>query len=1087
MNTFTRYQDAVLTKWSLQNMHQFYNRQENSELFTFIDGPPFINSNSLHIGHCAISSIKSSMLTYKSMIGHKCLNKLGYDCHGLPIESIAIKELGCEALEALEKIGIAKFNAFCKEKISQFEGGWEPIYIRLGRWLDFDNSYKTMDKNFMESVWWAFAELYKKGLVYRGYKITPYSYPLQSPLSNFEASQNYKEVDCRSAYVRFKAHSNPNILIKLSLYYDIAVKDIYFIAWTTTPWTLPANLALCVNSKLEYDVIFLESQDIYILGKDTAKNAGITIDGIHTKVVVTILGKDLLGMEYEPLFPTYSNLQPPNEQDKTSKWFSILADDYVKPVDGGTGTSIVHLAPVFGEDDYRVCREQGLITESIIPQLEIIDAECKYLFCKPSKDGLLNIDAKYHGKLAFDTETDIIKDLKVNQTLVKIQQIRHEYPYCYRTDTPLIYRTCESFYIDIQKIKTRMIELNKTIHWYPEHIGTQRFHNWLDTAKDWCISRSRYFGTPIPVWISDDDINIKVISSIAELEILTGRAFTDIHPEFVNNATFTINNKRYTRVMDIFDCWFESGSVPFAQYHYPFEPIPGNGDITADFIVEGLDQTRGWFYTLLVLSTSLFDKAPAKNIMTVGLILDEHKKKISKKSKNFVDPLILIENYGADAIRLYLLQSQITNAEPLPFKEEEVKILNKELIQFKNTLDFLVEHMTHLVYHKLTFNLEAYLNTNNSMDKWIILSLNNATQQICNFMGEYQIAKAVRTILEMIENITNWYLKFNRDRLKGKLGNEEWLISLSVLFQVIKKFVVLLAPFAPFITTWIYDDLSKLVPNQLKDSVHLEDITNLILLDINLEQSKECLDTFALLKRVSRMIRSARMCTTTHTSSKTPIRSCVICMDSPKQLDMIASCIDFIQTELNILDITYSPLQCNINYKILPNKAVLGKKYKKQAIELYKLVENLPITSIDEHKRIKLLLNDNEILITTLEYTLEPIFQEHDIYDLSTNPDQGNILAKVDFTYDADIEKLAILKQFIAEIQQTRKHMGLRPWNKISIEISQDNFQVVNNNVEYMKQRLECEVNSKSEIISNRTFKPYEDDSRIISYNILIL
>jgi isoleucyl-tRNA synthetase len=641
-----------------------------------------------------------------------------------------------------------------------------------------------------------------------------------------------------------------------------------------------------------------------------------------------------------------------------------------------------------------------------------------------------------------------------------------------------------------------MIELNKQVNWYPENIGTQRFHKWLEGARDWCISRSRYFGTPIPVWMSEDseddsednsEDDILVIKSIRELENYSGLMLNDIHPEYVNDIVIThpTNGKTYKRVPDIFDCWFESGSVPFAQYHYPFE----NKDAfeeklstlnsLSDFIVEGLDQTRGWFYTLLVLSTALFDKKPAHNIMVVGTILDEHRKKISKKTKNYVDPLILIDNYGADAIRLYLLQSQITNAEPLAFKEDDIKIINKDLFQFNNSVAFLVEHITNQKHHNVNFNILAYQQTTNPMDKWILLNINNIQSQVITLMDNYQIAKATRIIIELIEDITNWYVKFNRDRLKGKAGNEEWIISTSVLFQVIKQYIILLAPFAPFLSQSIYKELSTIYSSGVQ-FVHMEDYNKFIENKTIDGNGNNYLETFELLKRVSKLVRSARMNTKTHTSSKTPIKFCEICMDSPKMLEQIASCIDLIQSELNVIDIKYSMLSGNLKYKVVPNKPLLGKKYKKLANEIYKVMETITyydtsINKINCMKQLEITLPSTSMenyIILEEEFAFEPIFNDGDIFDSNA---QNNILIKIDFTYDAQIEKLAHLKRFIADVQQTRKHMGLKPWNKIAIHIYEDDFDIISDNInlEYIMKRLECEV------IPNSEFKINEKDMKI--------
>ena len=1122
MNTFAKYQDSILADWSASKtpMHTIFNSSDSdNKEFHFIAGPPFPTGKP-HLGHVAVETIKSTILNYKSMRGFACENRIGYDCHGLPIESIANRELSIQTREELEAIGLTKFNTFCKEKIASFEGDWEPVYNRLGRWVDFDNTYRTMDKEFMESVWWAFSELYKKGLIYRGYKITPYSYALQSPLSNFEATQNYKEVDCRSVYVRFLVN-DPKIITLLPSHLlssiptgntlnechiiDNDLPLVYIIIWTTTPWTLPANLAVCINASLEYDIIQIETGEIYILGKNTWNNIGIK----SSKIIKTILGAELVGLSYEPPFFTYNRLYyGTTNTPRRAKWFSILADNYVRAVEPTQpGTGIVHLAPLFGEDDFRVCKEQNVITESDMQLIELIDSSGNITHIHP----FANADTYDSKRLILDTETDVIKELKSEKTLVKIQQIRHEYPYCYRTDTPLIYRACHSFYVDIQSIKPRMIELNRGINWIPEHVGAQRFHNWLEGAKDWCISRSRFFGTPIPVWQSEDGSDIRVISCISELEELTNTKLADIHPEHVNHLEFTINGKRYTRVLDIFDCWFESGAVPFAQHYYPFNPESRtridsyieNNAAMCDFIAEGLDQTRGWFYTLLVLSTALFNVAPAKNILTVGLVLDSQKRKISKKLGNYVDVEQLLETHGTDTIRLYILQSGITAAEPLAFREDDLAVISKTLYQFKNCWDFLAEHITNMQHQGHSFNPTAYLEYQTTdvlgaMDKWIICYMNNLTQELTSEMDNFKLSHSARALLECVENITNWYLKFNRDRLKGKAGIDEWRVSASVLYQVIRKWCILAAPFAPFFSQWIYQLLQCVVYDISAEWIHQQSFSDEILLEgATPDFIMQTLSTFNLLQRVARMVRAARMKTTTHTSSKTPIKRLEICMDNPIGLDSISSCIDLIQSELNVIDIAYSPLEGNIAYRVVPNKALLGKKYKKLAIDIYKALESLETTTHKNNKETKTikcsLENEQEVCLSPDEYTLEPIFGENDIYDNATVAPatagmELNILARIDFTFNKEIESLAVVRRFIAHIQQSRKNMGLHPWNPISIEINNDDFDIIHSNREYIQQRLECNVNYMSSLSADRKFTlGDEEDSRVIAYMILRL
>ena len=1048
MDTFTFQNSDIFNKgdkmhllFDVSRNSKFFNPEE-TQTFRFYDGPPFVTGTP-HYGHLLVGITKDTILKYRNMCGYACLNKVGYDCHGVPIEGIVNRELNINSLDDLQKVGMEKFNLHCKQKIAEYERSWEPIYNRMGRWADFDNVYKTMDKNYMESVWWGFAELYRKKLIYRSYKVTAYSYALQSPLSNFEASQNYKEIDTRSVYVRFKLSNVDNT----------NNTNTYFVAWTTTPWTLPCNLALCVNADLDYEYVQSESGDIYICGKDKHKNFNLK----NPKILKCIKGKDLVGLRYEHIYNYFTS----------DKFHMVVSDDYVKD-SGSAGTDIVHLAPVFGEDDYRVCKSTNIITDDDIAMLEPVDENCIFN----------NKITKYQGRLVFDVETDIIKELKERQIHLKTQQIKHEYPFCYRTDTPLIYKICKSFYVDVQPIKDRMIELNQHTKWYPANIGSGRFHKWLEGSRDWCISRSRYFGNPIPVWVNVSDSNdMIVIDSVAELERESGQKIDDLHPEFVNKLTITKMSdeglKTYKRVEDVFDCWFESGSMTFAQYHYPFENknIFDDFDSMCDFICEGVDQTRGWFYTLFVLSVALFDKKPASNIMVMGHILDSEKRKLSKKLQNYTDPNILLDKYGPDSVRLYLLQSPSTYAESLAFKEDDIKIIQKDLYQFKNSVDFLLEHVTNQKHQDIKFDILAYQRASNPMDLWIMQYINQTGYDIVNLMNSYEIARATRKLCDVIEDITNWYVKFNRDRLKGKSGNEDWIVSTSVFAYVVHKYLITMTPFTPFLTQVLFDKLKQhnIILTEIKciqESAYVFESKS----DTNI------LDTFNLLKKVSKMVRAARMGTKTHTSAKTPIKYCEICMDSDIKLNQIENCIDLIQSELNVIDIKYSKLSGNIVYKYVPNKAVLGKKYKKNASDIYKLFDKLNSREIEYTTKSNSICIA-EYIIQSEEYTTEPIFAAEDVFD-------GDILIKIDFTYDEFIEKTGHLKRFVSNIQQTRKQLGLHPWDKICIEISQDDFGIVTDNVVYIKKRLECEVNPFSDMNPDRF---YEDEDKKIAYSVIRL
>ena len=1036
---YVNFQKDMISLWDTTKLQErlAQTSEEFTDKFYFMDGPPFVTGN-LHWGHLTIGAIKSSVLNYFNMKKFKCANKVGYDCHGVPIESIVNRDLNINTLEDLQKIGIVEFNKTCKDTIQKFAGEWKPIYEKLGRWADFSNPYKTMDKDFMESCWWAFAELYKKNLVYRKYKVAYYSYPLQSPLSNFEVQQTYKTKKTKSIYVKFRVK-------------DLLVNNmtVYLVAWTTTPWTLIANCALCVNKDIDYNFYVNNNHDgVYIM------SANHCLDKF-ADIIKTVKGSELVGLEYQPYF-TYT--------EKYVKSYRVVCDDYVLPADS-IGTSIVHLAPAFGEDDNRVCLEKNIITNDDLYYLCPIDENCKY-------EKHIN---NYAGQLIFDAEPAIIQELKDNGYLVKTQMYEHEYPYCYRTDTPLVNRTIDAVYVRVTDLKERMMELNKTVTWFPENIGTGRFHKWLENARDWCVSRSRYFGTPIPMWVNSDG-DIRVIGSITELKELSGISdIPDLHPEFVNNITFTINGKIYKRIPDVMDCWLESGCVPFAQMHYPFENSNyfDDKEYLSDFIAEGLDQTRGWFYTLLVLSTALFNKAPAKQINVVGLVLDENGEKFSKKKKNYVDANLAIDTYGADVLRLYVLGSQLTHAEPLKFRIQEVTELQQSIIQYINCVKFYVEHSINLEKKENTIpDSDAYMTTSNFMDLWVIEEINNIGYQVNKHMNEFDIARSVRYITEFIEFLTNWYIKFNRDRMKGKMGLEQWRESLGVLYYVLKNYSIIMAPFAPFLSEYIYQHISNLESSN-KLSIHEFTFPDY-------KYANNYIPTGKLMMRISRLVRAARMKTKTHMSLKTPISSCEIYMNDSDSLDKLASSINEIQAELNCMNFKYGTFNSQVNNKLVLDPKSIGKRFKKDAKLVNTYVEGLSQEEIKvsiETGLIKTLYGD----ISKEEFSVKcvPI-------DASAIIDD-ELMIKLDFTYSEEIIRKHNIICFVGQIQQKRKEMGLRPWNKINVHIIHDNKDLCSEYLEFMKIRLETHVIINSENINNLPVNYYNNEDYEIKYYIELL
>ncbi len=1010
----------IIKYWSSEKVYEKnVNTPADSKVFNFMDGPPFV-SGSLHYGHVLVSVIKSCMNNYMQMRGYTVMNKNGKDCHGLPIEQIVNKQENIHTSQEVRELGIDIYNNKCRELISKFSGTWKPIFERIGRFMDFDNEYKTLDANFMESVWWGFGQTWKKDLIYRGYRVMPFSTACATPLSNFEAGQNYKEVCEMSLYVNFPLKDTP---------------DVSLIAWTTTPWTLPSNLALCVNPNILY-VKFrdINTDSIHIVARDAIsnlypapkKNKKDTTTSTPAYVILEeFLGSTLNGVEYIPLFDYFSK----------NRQFKVICDTYVSP---HNGTGVVHQAPAFGEDDYNICVKANIVDTSNI---------CEY--CPVNDNGYFTSDIHdlvgRHVK-AKDVETDIIIKIKNLKRLFKTEMHPHTYPFCYRTDTPLIYKIVPSFFLAVTKIKDKIIENNKKVNWSPSHIGENRFNNWLENIRDWGISRSRFFGTPIPVWISDDMEEMVCISSIDELVEKAGLDYrpTDIHREFIDGITIPSSQGKGTlkRVDDIFDCWFESGSVPFAQHHYPFENNNNNMfdkcEYLSDFICEGVDQCRGWFYTLMVLSTALFDKPAYKNVICSGLILGTDGKKMSKSLGNFVDPNIALDEHGADSVRLYLLNSPATHADSFKFNGDDIVPIKGKLYQWLNGVKFFIEHYTKFIKDGHTLDItNDYKNTENMMDNWILSRVITTQKFIYNCMSELKVYKITDEIMRFIEDLINWYIKFNRNRIKGRNSDiNDQRHALSTLHHVLLTTCKLFAPFIPFLCETIYQKLKLVLPpNDQLLSIHHCRLYDIV--------SEPCLkghdieEQMCNLQSVAGAVRSLRSKTITAQSVKTPLNKVVIASDNAQFIKGIKKLEQYLVEEINTLHIEYKPQQDLVKYTAKPNHKQLGSTYRK----LSKAI-GLEIAKISNEA---LLLYSNgcadnfTVHVNDVKYVLDPSMLDIGVelklklhqHELSSI--QENYMVIIDSEYSSSVKEHHIKRLFCTAVQDMRKNSNLRPWNVIKI------------------------------------------------------
>lgn len=792
---FSELEHKVLDFWNREFIFERsidYRKKENTNNdFIFFDGPPFANGLP-HYGHLLAGYVKDTVARYQTMNGKVVERKFGWDCHGLPAEMNVEKDLGVSGKKAIEEYGIEKFNNSCKESVLKYVTEWKNYVNRSGRWVDFDGGYKTMNLNYMESILWVFKQLYDKGLLYEDYRVMPYSWKCQTPLSNFETrmDNSYRERADKAITVKFRLTTLSEFIDNLNL----ENPNVYVLAWTTTPWTLPSNLALTINKNFEY-VLIKKDNNYYILCKTLLhkykKELSIDEEG-NFDIITEFTGEKIIGLKYEPLMPYLIDLK---EVKESTNCFTIIHGDFVTTEDG---TGIVHTAPGFGEDDNNVCKPLGIPT--ICP---VDDAGC-----------FTDIISDYNGKQVFDANDLIIIKLKEENKWLKTEQYIHNYPHCWRTDTPLIYRAMSSWYVKVSSLKDKLIENNQNINWIPEHIKNGRFGKWLEGARDWSITRNRFWGCPVPVWKSTDPKypRIDVYGSLDELEKDFGVRPTNLHRPYIDKLTRKnpddpTGKSMMVRVPDVLDCWFESGSMPYAQLHYPFENEDYfKNNFPADFIAEGDGQIRGWFYVLLVIAAALFDKNPFKNCMAFGVIVDEEGKKLSKRWRNYVDPNDAFEMYGSDAIRWLMLKSPV-------LKEEELRI-SKDGKDMKEILRLAIKPMINsydffcLYANSDGIKAEKNFFSQNIMDKYILSKLKITIEKIKKSMDTYDLGDACRESEAFFEVLNNWYIRRNKPRFWKSTQDQDKQDAYNTLYTVLVVMMEAIAPLAPFTSEYIWMGLN---------------------------------------------------------------------------------------------------------------------------------------------------------------------------------------------------------------------------------------------------------------------------------------
>ena len=969
-DSFSKREEKVLDFW---NRHAIFEAslqsRQNAPIFSMYDGPPFATGLP-HYGHLLTGTIKDVIPRYQTMRGKCVPRRFGWDTHGLPIESEIEKMHRLSSPADIERFGIARFNEECRKIVLRFTSQWQDMVQRMGRWVCFEKAYMTMLPSYMESVWWIFKRLWEMGFVYEGVKVMPFSTRLATPLSNFEANLNYRDVQDPSITVSFPLADDPTTS---------------FLIWTTTPWTLPMNLAIMVRADLKYAKV-RRGDKCYIVCSNYLKT--------HFKedciVLATFLGQELVGKRYLPLFEYFSDARHP-------KRFHIIAEP---SVDASEGTGLVHAAPAFGEVDFFACQRAGI--DWVCP----VDENGRYT------DEI----APLSGILVKDADMQLIEQIKDKGRLLFQATLRHRYPFCWRSDTPLIYKAVQTWFVAVEKIKKELIDNNMRIHWVPGHLKEGRFGKWLENARDWAISRNRYWGTPIPLWRSEQG-KIIPIGSIKELEQKTGAQITDLHRDHIDSLTFTEEGQIYTRIPEVFDCWFESGAMPFAQDHYPFEKGHKTLDtFPADFIAEGLDQTRGWFYTLNVLSTALFNQPAFRNVIVNGIVLAEDGAKMSKRLQNYPDPKGVIDKYGADAMRLYMLNSPAMQGDDVCFSEKGVElILRKSLIPFWNAYLFLSTYAK--IYKWVPEEVE--FTSKYAIDRWIVSKLQKLIDEVTKSMDGYLLMRAVSPFVQFIDQLTNWYIRRNRTRFWENRESESRSSAFQTLYFVLRLCAHVTAPFIPFISEAIYRGL-RMRSDPI--SVHLCDFPC-----YQARLRDPCLESeMHLVHQVTRMVHALRK--KQALKVRQPLRKlCVVACDG-KLLCCLQRHQQLLLDELNVKMVEYSSQEENIvTTSIRPNFKNLGKRAGPLMDEVQKAILSLPPHApFDRPCTLK-------IAGKPFVITKEDVVVKREIKAGLIALSEGDLTVILDVTLDETLRLEGLAREIVNKINTQRRNMRLEVTDRIKM------------------------------------------------------
>ena len=1103
---FNDIEQQIIQLWKDTDLKYKIKNKNYDKCWEFLDGPPFINGTPHH-GHLLVSSIKDTIARYMNQKGYSIKYQIGFDCHGLPLEQEAEKQVGkVNPSDSIEKLTV--FNDECRRIISSCSSIWYDVLERLGRQFDKSQTYYTSDIKYMESLWWAYKKLWEDNLIYRSKKVMPYSPLCETPLSNFEASSNYQDRIDIAVYVVFKlvdkldssyvminepgekiltffpaglsekskdfldnepylasldkldssstmmnepssfesSDSKSRMLLNnlpkgkiVNEPYQATLDKLdsssvmmneHLLIWTTTPWSLFANQGICVNAELDYNLVQDINDKKYWICSDIPLE---TIFNDKPTILNTIKGNELVGRTYEPIFKlnNYTN-------------YKIYADNYVT---NKTGTGLVHLAPLFGSDDMRVMKLNGY-TDTQLPDY-LIDTQCKFKIDDYSI-GIIN-------KFVIDTSTDIVIYLKTNGYAIKSEKIKHSYPHCWRTDQPLIYLSTDAWFLNVQKIIPELVENNKKIKWYPEYVGTERFANWIKDSPDWCLSRNRVWGTPIPVWENDHG-DVICIGSVKELEEYTGRTFNDLHLDKIGNIEITTEKGTFKRTFGVLDCWFESGMAGLSRYGYP---ECNNKSYPVDFITESIDQTRGWFYTLNVLSTALNHTPAFKSVIVSGLILAEDGKKMSKRLGNYTSPNELIKTYGVDVLRLYLIGSPAAKAESFCFKDSDLVDIMRKLLPYYHSHMMFVECIT---YAKTIFNSINWLNTvisTNKLDLWIYSKYMEFAKTVYNHMEKLEITFIPKLIFKFIDYLCNIFIKLSRDRMKGLLTEHDCKESLATLYTILSKCNILLAPFIPHLAEYYNYIMYISITNNNYESIHLQqiDINNILSFQIN----DELLNGFYSVSELLESVRNLRQ------QSDKPMFYPISKIELYTDSNIISQFEDIICRELNAKQLIIKPIEhLEKNYKA--NKGLLGKQYKKDAHIYVQKIESGDITwdgCISDYYTFTYKINSLQETFSigmTFNYMNQNGVYKQSIIYIDT-------LSTIEFDIEAEHNNIR------RQINEIRKTMGIKIFNKVEIIFEKNDYwdEMSNESLHLLSNRLNATIKFQDKLIDYNIIKTFNN------------